>query len=123
MTQFVILDPETLSVIDWYFADSHIVPTTPGIRLEVPEGLTWDVVKGCKDSDGCVTLVHDAQKKLDEQWSRVRAQQRDLLYKSDWTCSVTDYSPPNKEKWISYRQALRDVTKQPDPFDITWPVI
>jgi hypothetical protein len=51
----------------------------------------------------------------------VRSQQRELLYKSDWTCSVTDYEVPNKSEWVQYRAALRDVTTQADPFNISWP--
>ena len=120
----VILDSNTLSVSDWYFSDSPIVPVTPGIHLPVPEGLTWDIVKGQQDGDE-VTLVSDptkVQAKTQAQWISVRAQQRQKLYESDWTCSVTDYEVPNKSEWVQYRQALRDVTKQSDPFKIVWPV-
>ena len=82
---------------------------------------------------GVISLVENSQKKLDAQWTQVRSQQRDLLYKSDWTCSVTDYEVPNKSEWVQYRQALRDVTRgsapsgtegslaQSDPFNIVWP--
>ena len=120
----VILDSNTLSVVDWYFSDNPYVPVTPGIRLEVPEGLTWDTVKGVQDGEE-VTLLEDpakVQAKLDAQWASVRAQQRQKLYESDWTCSVTDYEVPNKSDWVTYRAALRDVTTQSDPFAIVWPV-
>jgi hypothetical protein len=75
--------------------------------------------------DGSITLTTDpakVQAKLDAQWTSVRAQQRQKLYESDWTCSVTDYEVPNKSEWAAYRQALRDVTTQTDPFAIVWPV-
>jgi len=128
MSQLVILDSNTLSVVDWYFADSPIVPVTPGPRLEVPEGLSWDVVKGQKDPEtGEVTLVADPAKvaaKTQAQWASVRAQQSQKLYESDWTCSVIDPPAPilaQRDQWIAYRQALRDVTTQSDPFNITWP--
>ena len=94
-------------------------------HLEVPEGLTWDAIKATLDAEGNVTLVEDpakVQAKLDAQWTQVRAQQRQKLYESDWTCSVTDYEVPNKDDWVAYRQALRDVTTQSDPFAIVWPV-
>ena len=61
------------------------------------------------------------QARLDAQWTQVRAQQRQKLYESDWTCSVTDYEVPNKSEWVQYRAAVRDVTKQSDPFNIEWP--
>ena len=124
MSQLVILDPESLSVVDWYFNDSPIVPVTPGITLPVPDGLTWDIVKGVQDGEE-VTLVSDPTKvaqKTADQWTSVRSQQRQKLYESDWTCSVTDYEVPNKSEWVQYRQALRDVTLQSDPFEIVWPL-
>ena len=123
MSQIVILDSNTLSVVDWYFSDSPVIPVTPGITLPVPEGLTWDIVKGQQDGED-VTLVEDptkVQANIDAQWASVRGLQRQKLYESDWTCSVTDYEVPNKPDWITYRQALRDVTTQPDPFNIVWP--
>jgi hypothetical protein len=98
---------------------------TPGIRLEVPEGLTWDTVKGVQDGEE-VTLLEDPAKvaqKTADQWASVRTQQKQKLYESDWTCSVTDYEVPNKPDWIAYRTALRDVTKQSDPFAIVWPTV
>ncbi len=125
MTQvLVILDSNTLSVVDWYFVDSPVLPSTPGISLEVPAGLTWDIVKGVQDGEE-VTLQEDPAKvaqKTADQWTSVRAQQKQQLYESDWTCSVTDYEVPNKSEWAAYRQALRDVTTQTDPFAIVWPV-
>jgi hypothetical protein len=128
MTQvLVILDSNTLSVVDWYFVDSSVVPVTPGITLPVPEGLAWDIVKGVRDeTTGLVSLVEDLDKveaKTAAAWSQVRIQQKELLYKSDWTCSVTDYEVPNKADWVAYRQALRDVTTQSDPFAIVWPAV
>lgn len=61
------------------------------------------------------------QARLDAQWTQVRSQQRQKLYESDWTCSVTEYEVPNKSEWVQYRAALRDVTLQSDPFEIVWP--
>ena len=122
----MILDSNTLSVIDWYFSDSQVIPVTPGIRLPVPEGLMWDLVKGVQDGEE-VTLVEDSvkvQARLDAQWASVRTQQKQKLYESDWTCSVID-SPPEilaqRDQWLQYRADLRAVTTQSDPFAIVWP--
>jgi len=97
------------------------------VHLEVPEGLDPTCIMAVKDGDQ-VTLVQDPAKvaaKTQAQWASVRAQQSDLLYKSDWTCSVIDPPAPilaQRDQWVAYRQALRDVTTQSDPFNITWPV-
>jgi len=53
-------------------------------------------------------------------WKCVRKQRNDLLIESDWTQGA-DVPDTIKTAWVSYRQALRDVTKQTDPDNITWP--
>ena len=89
-------------------------------HVPVPESMDWTTV-----SWNGSELVEDPAKlaaKTQAQWAQVRAQQRQKLYESDWTCSVTDYEPPNKSEWVQYRAALRAVTTQSDPFNIMWPV-
>lgn len=40
-----------------------------------------------------------------------------LLQKTDWVMTADIYqSLKNKEEWVTYRQALRDITKNPPPF-------
>jgi len=96
------------------------------VHLEVPEGLDPQCLMATRSEDGTIQLLEDPAKvtqKTQAQWASVRAQQREKLYASDWTCSVTDYEVPNKSEWVQYRAALRDVTTQSDPFNIEWPVM
>jgi hypothetical protein len=58
--------------------------------------------------------------RLAAQWVAVRQQRNQLLGQSDWT-QLPDVPLPTKDTWAVYRQALRDVTLQPDPFSIVWP--
>jgi hypothetical protein len=93
------------------------------VHLEVPEGLDPQCLTAVREGEE-ITLQEDpakVQAKLDAQWTSVRTQQRQKLYDSDWTCSVTDYEVPNKSEWVQYRAQLRDVTLQTDPFNIVWP--
>lgn len=53
------------------------------------------------------------------QWAIVRTQRNAKLAASDWT-QLPD-APVDAAEWAEYRQALRDVTDQTDPFDIAWP--
>ena len=55
------------------------------------------------------------------QWPVVRAERDAKLAASDWT-QLPDVPLATKEAWAVYRQALRDVTLQSDPFAIDWPV-
>lgn len=51
----------------------------------------------------------------------VRAERNRLLAETDWT-QVADVPQASRDKWVAYRQALRDVPAQPGfPENITWP--
>lgn len=55
------------------------------------------------------------------QWFVVRTERNALLSASDWT-QLPDVPLATKESWAIYRQSLREITEQPDPFNIVWPV-
>ena len=57
-----------------------------------------------------------------QQWSSIRTERNTKIAATDWT-QVDDAPFTNVEKaaWATYRQALRDITLQTDPFAITWP--
>jgi hypothetical protein len=56
----------------------------------------------------------------DTQWTAVRADRNQRLQATDWT-QLADIPAETKLLWEPYRQELRDVTNQPDPFSIVWP--
>lgn len=53
------------------------------------------------------------------QWDEIRRQRNAKLAACDWT-QLPD-APVDAAVWATYRQALRDVTTQNDPFNINWP--
>lgn len=54
------------------------------------------------------------------QWAVVRADRNQRLQVTDWT-QLADIPAQTKSLWEPYRQELRDVTSQSDPFNIVWP--
>jgi hypothetical protein len=57
-----------------------------------------------------------------EAWADVRAQRDRLLTASDWTVTrAVETAASIPTAWSDYRQDLRDITEQADPFNITWP--
>ena len=54
------------------------------------------------------------------EWIEVRSLRDMYLQGSDWT-QLSDVSNVDKTAWATYRQELRDITTQVDPFNITWP--
>ena len=63
-------------------------------------------------------LAYKAQKDA-AQWDSVRTDRNKCLADCDWT-QLPD-APVNAVEWATYRQDLRDITGQADPFGITWP--
>lgn len=53
------------------------------------------------------------------EWERVRSDRNIRLAACDWT-QLPD-APVDAAAWATYRQALRDITEQSDPFEVIWP--
>jgi hypothetical protein len=59
--------------------------------------------------------------KVEAQWAVIRTERNAKLVASDWT-QVAD-APVDAAQWATYRQALRDITNQTNPFIIVWPAV
>jgi hypothetical protein len=90
------------------------------MHLDCPLSGKWRVVDGAL-FQGFADHRTDEQR-LQDGWSSVRQQRSGLLDQSDWT-QMPDAPLPTEHRtqWAQYRQALRDITLQPDPFNIVWP--
>ena len=58
------------------------------------------------------------------KWADIRTERNRLLTESDWVVVKAKEEHPNASipsDWVDYRTELRDITKQSDPDDITWP--
>jgi hypothetical protein len=72
---------------------------------------SWDIVS-----------MSDEEKSEVDSWKSdmVRKERNYKLMECDWT-QLQD-APVNSQDWVSYRNALRDLTSQDGfPWDITWP--
>lgn len=56
---------------------------------------------------------------INGQWASVRRQRDQMLASTDWR--VLPDVPGDQTGWLEYRQALRDITIQDDPFNVVWP--
>jgi hypothetical protein len=59
--------------------------------------------------------------RLEEKWVEVRDIRNQLLLECDWT-QLSDIPTEIKSVWTEYRQNLRDISNQIDPFNIVWPI-
>ena len=97
--------------------DGQVLITVPE-SVVIPEAVVSVIFSEEKEPEFIVNSLYVA-----ELWSTIKKRRNDLLKESDWICSVTDYLVPNKDRWIVYRQELRDITKQKNPYRISWPFL
>ena len=128
MPYFVAVNPETLQIVAMYEyteADPSREPEATHIQVVPP--LDYRAVLVSKDAEGNIQLAPDTDKMNEMykyEYQGIRTQRNDLLYKSDWTCSVTDgpLTQEQKDAWATYRQQLRDLPSTiTDPTQVTWP--
>jgi len=61
-------------------------------------------------------------KRKEIKWSEIRSTRNTLLTESDWTqFQDSPITGSVLTDWQTYRQSLRDVTNQSDPYNISWP--
>jgi len=59
--------------------------------------------------------------RIEEKWIEIRDFRNNLLLECDWT-QLSDIPSETKTLWQTYRQELRDITNQANPYNIVWPV-
>ncbi len=102
----------------------------PVLNGATPQATRYQVVArdGVEEVNGqwftkfvLVDMEDEAKAAVDaQQAASTRAERNRRLSESDWT-QVAD-APVNRDEWLAYRQALRDLTAQAGfPFDVTWP--
>lgn len=85
----------------------------------------WSVVP--KYDDPVQQAAYEAQiieNNLAVKWETIRLGRNKLLSDTDYTqLPDTPITAQCRTAFQTYRQALRDVTSQPDPYNISWPTI
>lgn len=61
---------------------------------------------------------------ITQQWDIIRKSRNDRLSHTDWIILKSlEYGETISTSIKNYRQALRDITTQTDPFNIEWPIL
>ena len=103
-----------------YYELNKLMPTSHS------EEETYDMDITPYESGSCYYLGYTIRKKTEEeldihykhQWITIRTHRLKLLQETNYMGN-SDY--PITNEWREYRQALRDITEQGNPFDILWP--
>lgn len=115
---FLVSDGSSYSIgsdtVDGVYDGIGSIPNWLTIMERPTNYHSWD------DGQWIVTEDDDARR-LDDFSASVRQQRDVLLTQSDWT-QLEDSPLKDDAEWLSYRQALRDITLQPGfPENIDWP--
>ena len=109
-------------LIEW---DMYVVTPTP-----IPNDYTKNITEGTPVlTDGVYyqswnqtdASQSEIDYRLENQWFTIREIRNQLLAECDWT-QLSDIPQTIKDLWSTYRQELREITNQSNPFNIEWPV-
>jgi len=117
------------ALLDWATAhgiDTETPVICPNCGIERP---AFAVVRHAPDFWGCDFCIQrmirwaerDASARPSMTWTDLRAKRNKLLARSD-KAVMPDSPVTNGEDWLTYRQALRDITATFEaPEDVVWP--
>ena len=107
---------------DSMLADNDVYSVTRGTAPEC-DTLVQSLVRDAapvKDGVDWVIGYTVENKPQDQAETAIRSQRDNLLTNTDWM-ALSD-SPAMSEVWVTYRQALRDITGQTGfPYSVEWP--
>ena len=85
--------------------------------------LEWDVDKNGGEAAPTMDEIKTKAQQIENEIPirHLRKERDRLLFETDWTQNL-DVPESTPTKWVSYRQALRDLpATTPDPTNPTWP--
>ena len=122
-----ILESHLEGFDNWYICEDETEtpsfdPTKKKVSFE--RALAGKKVKG---SYVLIDLSNEEKAEvIANQWSLVKYHRNNTMNATDYLVLpdvFASFSESDRAKIVSYRQALRDLTDQEDPFNITWPTL
>ena len=105
-----ISDNNLVEITEW-LATTKPDQKLTNVDVYLDSGKAYSVkIETCTDDEKAANIAM--------QWDIIRESRNEKLEATDWRAS-SDLTL--SDAWKNYRQALRDVPSQSDPFSITWP--
>ncbi len=107
---------------EWNIHEVRTTPKPTDYTKNISEG-TPILVEGVyyQNWEQTNALESEINLKIENKWNEIRELRNELLIECDWT-QLGDIPESTKNLWTVYRQELRDITNQSNPFNIVWPV-
>jgi hypothetical protein len=108
-------------IIEWDMYEVRTTPKPIDYTKNIIEG-TPILVEGVYYQNWVQTDASQLEidLRLSAKWEEVKLIRTEMLLECDWT-QLSDIPTETKELWQPYRQSLRDITSQSNPFNIVWP--
>jgi hypothetical protein len=108
-------------VVEWDMYEVRTTPKPSDYTKNIVEG-TPILVEGVYYQNWVQTDASQSEidLRLSAKWEEVKLIRNEMLLECDWT-QLSDIPTEIKELWQPYRQSLRDITSQNNPFNIVWP--
>ena len=108
-------------VVEWDMYEVRTTPKPSDYTKNIVEG-TPILVEGVYYQNWVQTDASQSEidLRLSAKWEEVKLIRNEMLLECDWT-QLLDIPTETKELWQPYRQSLRDITSQSNPFNIVWP--
>ena len=99
-------------------------------QTPMPNDYTKNIVEGTPILvDGVYTQIwnqtdatqEEIDTKIENQWEHIRVARNEILTQCDWTILPDSPVSSSIDEWKTYRQQLRDITNQSNPFEVVWP--
>lgn len=88
-----------------------------------PNSLVWEAVWEIRERYTPEEKVRLEEELKIDKWNNIKQHRNVLLAETDYTqLPDTNIDRLSKVEFQVYRQILRDITNQPDPYNIQWPV-
>ena len=121
ISNFNVLDNEQLKTFGWYpyrFApvdlSDDMVSNGSYMVIEESEVVEYQSARPKTQDEKNI--------EIENLWESIRSQRDTYLNQSDWTqINDSPLSEIHKNNWRLYRQELRNITNQEDPYTIIWP--
>jgi hypothetical protein len=109
-------------LVEWGVYEVQFTPAPNDYTKNIVEG-TPTLIEGKYYQNWVQTNAteFEIQQRLEDKWFEIREIRNQLLSECDWT-QLNDIPSEIKNVWSNYRQDLRDITNQSNPFNIIWPV-
>jgi len=120
VSNFYLLDQRKLRQYGWFpvrvvTSSKSENDVVTGQRFEITETevIQYEEIRQKTQSE--------LQDEINSKWDNIRQERDTLLAETDWT-QLADVVLKNLDEWRKYRQELREITLQPDPNQIMWPI-